>query len=121
MSNRLDDPSRVRHPKRTLCGDSPTESHESEVPRLLFALTSSQRGWHQRDPSLRLGIPNLAELRRFLPRQTDIAAQSRKENLPRLAVYDVNYAFYRGDQALPSVIETMIEKKRLRKVVKKSD
>ena len=61
------------------------ESHESEVPRLLFALTSSQRGWHQRFPLLRLGIPNLAELRRFLPRQVEVAVQSKIENLPRLA------------------------------------
>ena len=61
------------------------ESHESEVPRPLFALAGSLRGWHQRDPSQRLGIPNLAGLRRFLPRQADIAAQPRIENLPRLA------------------------------------
>ena len=33
--NRLGDTSRVRHPKWTLCGDQPTESHESEVPRPL--------------------------------------------------------------------------------------
>ena len=62
------------------------ESHESEVPRPLFASTPSQRDWHQRDPLLRLGIPNLAELRRFLPRQVDIAEQSKMENLPGLAM-----------------------------------
>ena len=59
------------------------ESHELGVPRPLFAFAGSLRGWHQRDPSPRLGIPNLAELR---PRQADIDAQSRVENLPRLAV-----------------------------------
>ena len=62
------------------------ESHESEFPRPLFALTDSKRDWHQKDPSLRLGIPNLAGLRRFLPRQVDIAVQSKIENLPRLAM-----------------------------------
>ena len=86
MSNRLDGPSRVRHPKWTLCEGYPKESHESEVSHPLFTLTGSQRGWHQRDPLLRLGIPNLAELRRFLPRQAYIAAQTRIENLPRLAM-----------------------------------
>ena len=52
-----------------------SDSHQSEVPRPLFASARSQRGWLQRDPSPRLGIPNFAELRRFLPRQADIAAQ----------------------------------------------
>ena len=56
---------------------------ESHSP--VFALAGSLRSWHQRDPSPLLGIPNLAELRRFLPRQGDIAAQPRMENLPRLA------------------------------------
>ena len=63
-----------------------SKSSAAEVPRPLFAITGSQRGWHQRDPLLRLGILNLAELRRFLPRQVDIAMHSKIENLPRLAV-----------------------------------
>ena len=56
-------------------------NQESHVP--LFALAGSLRGWHQKGLSQRLGIPNLAELRQFLPRQVDIAAQLRIENLPR--------------------------------------
>ena len=60
-------------------------------PRPLFASAGSQRGWHQRDHLLRLRIPNLAELRRFLPRQADIAAQPKIENLPRLAALSLHH------------------------------
>ena len=61
----------------------------SPTSSVCFNLVHSAVGIRQ-DPLLRLGIPNLAELRRFLPRQADIAVQSKKENLPRLVALSLH-------------------------------
>ena len=61
------------------------ESHELGVPHPLFALTGSQRGWHQRGPLLRLGTPNLAEFE-AVPASSGRHCRA----LPRLAVLSLH-------------------------------